>query len=146
MRVSRDTTTSGRTSGSGSRLPSMRGPSSRTACTSSSWRWTCTCAARPSLRRSAPSGTGNDRGVGGACTHQQILRGSFSAVSTPNFARKLSLFSIFEIYKIYTPLHFLNPIWKPRKAPLRSVIRAKNNAPAKKQSDRSGAGGPGGKS
>ena len=43
------------------------------------------------------------------------------------------------------PLHSLNPIWKPRKALLRSVIRAKNIAPAKKQLDHSDAEGPGGK-
>ena len=40
------------------------------------------------------------------------------------------------------PLHRLNPVWKPRKALLRSVIRAKTNAPAKNQSDRSYAAGP----
>ena len=30
---------------------------------------------------------------------------------------------------VYIPLHLLNPIWKPRKALLRSIIRATNNAP-----------------
>ena len=35
------------------------------------------------------------------------------------------------------PLHLLSPVWKPRKALLRSVIRGKNTARAKKQSDRS---------
>ena len=49
------------------------------------------------------------------------------------------MIAIDEIYKIYTLVHLWNPIWKPRKALLRSVIRAKNIAPAKKQSDRSGA-------
>ena len=34
-------------------------------------------------------------GVGSACMHQQILRGSFSAVSMPTFATKYSSFSIF---------------------------------------------------
>ena len=43
------------------------------------------------------------------------------------------------------PLQLLNPIWKPRKAFLWSVIRAKNIAPAKKQLDHSDAEGPGGK-
>ena len=42
-------------------------------------------------------------------------------------------------------MHLLNPIWKPRKALLRSVIWATINAPAKKQSNRSDAAGPGGK-
>ena len=37
-----------------------------------------------------------DRGwVGGACMHQQTLRGSSSAVSTPMFATKHSFFSMF---------------------------------------------------
>ena len=37
-----------------------------------------------------------------------------------------------EINQISKPLHRLNPIWKPRKAPLASVIRAKNTVPKKK--------------
>ena len=79
----------------------------------------------------------------------QTLKGLLSAVSKPVFAihfRWNALDEIDQIYmRPYIPLHLLNPIWKPRKALLRSVIRAKNNAPAKKQSDRSDAAGPGGK-
>ena len=44
-----------------------------------------------------------------------------------------------EIYKIYTLLHLLTPIWKPWKALLASVIRAKNTAPEKKPTDHSNA-------
>ena len=51
-----------------------------------------------------------------------------------------------EMKKCHTnsPLHLLNPIRKPRKTHLGSVIRAKNKAPAKKQADRSNAARPGG--
>ena len=38
---------------------------------------------------------------------------------------------------------FRNPVWKPREALLRSVIRAKNNPPAKRQASRSNAARPG---
>ena len=48
----------------------------------------------------------------------------------------------FVLTSLYIPLHLLNPIWKPRKALLQSVIRAKNVAPAKKQSGRSDAARP----
>ena len=48
-----------------------------------------------------------------------------------------------EIYT-YTPLHCLNPIWKPWKAFLESVIRAKNKAPATKEADRNNAARLGG--
>ena len=49
-----------------------------------------------------------------------------------------------EIYQICIrpeeiALHLLNPIWKPRRVLLRSVIRGKNYAPAKEQADRSDA-------
>lgn len=35
-------------------------------------------------------------GLGGACMHQQILRGSFSAASKPIFAAEYSFFRIFQ--------------------------------------------------
>ena len=44
-----------------------------------------------------------------------------------------------EIYKIFTFLRLVNPIWKPWKALLASVIRAKNTAPETKPTDHSNA-------
>ena len=46
-------------------------------------------------------------------------------------------------YKIDTLLHFWNPIWKTRKAPLQSVTRARNNAPAKRPANRNDQARPG---
>ena len=44
-----------------------------------------------------------------------------------------------EVYKVYTLLHCLNPIWIPWKALLASVIWAKNTGPEKKPADRRNA-------
>ena len=44
-----------------------------------------------------------------------------------------------DIYKIYTLLHLLTPIWKQWNALLASVIQAKNTAPEKKPTDHSNA-------
>ena len=40
-----------------------------------------------------------------------------------------------EIWKIYTLLHIMNPIWKPWKALLASVIRAKNTTAEKNSAE-----------
>ena len=77
----------------------------------------------------------------------QTLEDSFSAVSKPSFAKKVLVLvgkALDEIYQICIrpeeiALHLLNPIWKPRRVLLRSVIRGKNNAPAKEQADCSDA-------
>ena len=73
-----------------------------------------------------------------------------------NYSKIPMLSAFFEIYKMYTRLHrfrsvgfFLsfsqigfqlldlwNPVWKPQKAPLQSVTRARNNALAKRQANR----------
>ena len=41
--------------------------------------------------------------------NHQTLEGSFSAVSTPNFATKASFSAFFEIYKICNPWHCSDP-------------------------------------
>ena len=98
----------------------------------------------------------------------QTLRGPFSAVSKPilqvNTRLKAlkeiyKIYSLFrsqflkanarlkaldKIYKIYKPVHLWNPIWKPRKTLMASVIRTKHTAPEKKPADRSNAARPGG--
>ena len=65
---------------------------------------------------------------------------SFTAVSNLKFRNKILVgirigIALDEIYQIYILLHILNPIWKQRKPLPWNVIRAKNEAPAKKQLD-----------
>ena len=50
----------------------------------------------------------------GICTRRagKTLQCSFSSVSTPPIARVGAFFSIFAIYKIFTPSHLWNPKWK----------------------------------
>ena len=66
---------------------------------------------------------------------QQTLEGWSSAVSSRflqvynGFAACFKSTRVTLTYATYALLHLLNPIWKPWKALLASVIRAKNTAP-----------------
>jgi len=52
------------------------------------------------------------------------LRGPFSTVSTPILQANTRFKALDAIYKVYTLLRLLNPIWNPRKPLLRSIILA----------------------
>ena len=74
----------------------------------------------------------------------KLSKGLFLVVSKPIYASKYSFKALDEIYKMYTMLDLSNPIWKPWKALLASVIRAKNTTPEKKPADRGNAARPAG--
>ena len=61
---------------------------------------------------------------------------------TSSFCIRTRWKALDEVYQMFIPLHLGNPDWKPRKASLRSVIRAKNIAPAMRQASCSDAAGP----
>ena len=65
-----------------------------------------------------------------------------SCIEADFWKEMLSLQYVSSFTKIYADLPFRNPVWKPREALLRSVIRAKNIAPAMRQASRSDAAGP----
>ena len=66
-----------------------------------------------------------------------------SCIEADFWKEMLSLQYVSSFTKIYADFPFRNPVWKPREALLRSVIRAKNNPPAKRQASRSNAARPG---
>ena len=66
-----------------------------------------------------------------------------SCIEADFWKEMLSLQYVSSFTKIYADFPFRNPVWKPREGLLRSVIRAKNNAPAKRQASRSNTARPG---